>query len=139
MLNRLAHPSLAQTMPVNSSIQDSLIMDYSSGEEEKEVVHKTPIPKHVTPAGISANKGTSPTQFSSVVTSNDEAYGVTANNPIRKIARDITALSEQVIMPGVNGKWVAHTLRVLTKRPMFTGECEERINWVDPQWAASYT
>lgn len=76
-------------MPLNTSIQDSLIMDESS-EEEKE---KTPIPKHITPAGASIHKGASPTQFSSLITSNDEAYGVTANNPIRKIARDITALN----------------------------------------------
>ncbi len=42
-------------------------------------------------------------------------------------------------MPGVNGKWVAHTLRVLTKKPVFTGECDERINFVDPSWASHYT
>ena len=93
MLNRLAPGStFAHTMPLNTSIQESLIMDDSS-EEEKE---KTPIPKHITPAGASIHKGASPTQFSSLdskVTSNDEAYGVTANNPIRKIARDITALN----------------------------------------------
>ncbi len=50
-------------MPVNSSIQDSLIMDYSSEEEKEQqvvVTHKTPVPKHITP-GISMTKGASPT------------------------------------------------------------------------------
>ena len=58
MLNRLAPGStFAHTMPLNTSIQESLIMDDSS-EEEKE---KTPIPKHITPAGASIHKGASPT------------------------------------------------------------------------------
>ena len=60
------------------------------------------------------------------------------NNPIRKLARDLTALIDLPIGPGTNAKWVANTIKSLIKMPFFTGECNKDVNSIDPSIAMNF-
>ena len=60
------------------------------------------------------------------------------NNPIKKLARDLTALIDLPIGPGTNAKWAANTIKSLIKMPIFTGECNKEVNNIDSNIAMSF-
>lgn len=74
-------------------------------------------------ATYSASKRASPTFSASESRINDDSFGVSANNPYRKIAKDLTSLLK-CDSGSSTAKWLALSIRALTRRPIFTGECD---------------
>lgn len=77
------------------------------------------------------SKRASPTFSASESRMNDDSFGVSVNNPYRKIAKDLTALLK-CDSGSSTAKWLALSIRAVTRRPIFTGECDEQLNLVDP-------